>query len=267
MLLGELELRPSKRLGQNFLFDDNLAKAMARFALPKPAERVLEIGGGLGSLTCELVPLSVELEVVEFDKRLVQYLRREFTESSVRVVQADIRERQFSSAQPKWTVVGNVPYSISSDILFWLLNERAAIQTATLLVQSQFAERLLAKPHTKDYGILSVITQLLADIERGPKFPGHVFVPTAEVESLAVKLRFLSEPRFEVKDLEWFRLVVRGAFSKRRKTLVNALSSYPEHPLPAEVVRSALQALGLEETRRAESLSVEEFCLLALKLE
>ena len=152
-------------------------------------------------------------------------------------------------------VCGNLPYHLSSPILFHLLDQRAAIRRAVLLLQREVAERIAAAPGSRDYGLLSVLVQYVADARIGLHVDRRAFTPPPEVESSALVLEFLARPRAEVRDEERFRALVRAAFAQRRKTLWNALK-----PVPG--AREALERAGIDPQRRGETLSVAEFAAI-----
>jgi 16S rRNA (adenine1518-N6/adenine1519-N6)-dimethyltransferase len=174
----------------------------------------------------------------------------------VEIVEADAKSFDLrpvaQRAGGKLTVAGNLPYHLSSPILFHLLDQRAVLKRAVLLLQREVAERVAAEPGGRDYGLLSVLLQHVADARIGLEVPRHAFTPPPEVESSALVLDFRDTPRAPVHDEARFRLLVKAAFSQRRKTLWNAVKSMPG-------AREALKAAGIDPQRRGETLTVEEF--------
>jgi 16S rRNA (adenine1518-N6/adenine1519-N6)-dimethyltransferase len=249
-LLRRHGLRPKKEWGQNFLGDARVLSELARLARAGPGEVVVELGAGLGHLTRALAGTGARVIAVERDRELVPILRTELP--NVEVVEADAKSFDLKGIGRRVIVCGNLPYHLSSPILFHLLDQWEAVRRAVLLLQREVAERIAAPPGGRDYGLLSVLVQHVADAEIGLDVPRHFFMPPPEVESCALVLEFLVTPRARVNDEERFRALVKAAFSQRRKTLWNALKSFPGG-------RDALQAAGIDPQRRAETLSVAEF--------
>src|SRR5438309_6093547 len=251
-LLRRHGLRPKKHWGQNFLGDPRILEALAELTGARPGETVVELGAGLGHLTRALAATGARAIAVERDRELVPILRAELPE--VEIAEADAKSFDLSAAArgERIVVCGNLPYHLSSPILFHLLDHRAALRRAVLLLQREVAERVVAPPGGRDYGLLSVLLQLVADARIGLQVDRHAFTPPPEVESSALVLDFLPRPRAEVRDERRFRALVKAAFAQRRKTLWNALK-----PLPG--AREALERAGIDPQRRGETLSVAEF--------
>jgi len=251
-------------LGQNFLIDDNvIRKIIDRFS-PSAEEFIVEIGPGHGALTQYLAHLDIETLAIEIDQSLVEELESEFTgSSSVRVRHQDILKTDFSRIASKTAkpvrVLGNIPYNITSPLLFLLLDSRKFIADAFLMVQKEIARRITAGPGTKDYGILSVLVQTYADARYEFGVSPHVFRPKPAVSSAVVSLEW--NDRFEhlLPDPDLYRIVVRTAFGKRRKTLRNALEYLP-------VTRFDPDVLDFDTGLRAEALGVEEFIQLTQEI-
>jgi 16S rRNA (adenine1518-N6/adenine1519-N6)-dimethyltransferase len=253
-LLRRHGLRPKKRWGQNFLGDERLLSELASLARLRPGDVVVELGAGLGHFTRALAATGARAVAVERDRELAPVLRQELP--GVEVVEADAKSFDLravaSRAGQRVVVCGNLPYHLSSPILFHLLDQRAAVRRAVLLLQREVAERIAAPPGGRDYGLLSVLLQHVADASLELAVPRHAFTPPPEVESAALVLEFLEQPRAAVHDEARFRALVKAAFSKRRKTLWNALKGMPG-------AREALEEAGIDPQRRAETLTVEEF--------
>jgi 16S rRNA (adenine1518-N6/adenine1519-N6)-dimethyltransferase len=253
-LLRRHGLRPKKAWGQNFLGDEQLLSALAAQAGLRPGDSVVELGAGLGHFTRALAETGANVVAVERDRELVPILRAELPR--VEVAEADAKSFDLravaSRAAQRVVVCGNLPYHLSSPILFHLLDQRDALRRAVLLLQREVAERIAAGPGGRDYGLLSVLMQRVADVSLGLTVPRHAFTPPPEVESTALILDFLEKPRAEVRDEARFLALVKAAFAQRRKTLWNALKSLPGG-------REALGKVGVDPQRRGETLSVEEF--------
>jgi 16S rRNA (adenine1518-N6/adenine1519-N6)-dimethyltransferase len=253
-LLRRHGLRPKKSWGQNFLGDERILSSLAELAGLGPGDFVVELGAGLGHFTRALAGTGANVIAVERDRELVPILRAELPR--VEVAEADAKGFDLravaSRAGRRVVVCGNLPYHLSSPILFHLLDQRDALRRAVLLLQREVAERIAAAPGGRDYGLLSVLMQRVADVSLGLTVPRHAFTPPPEVESTALVLDFLEHPRAQVRDEARFRALVKAAFSQRRKTLWNALKSLPGG-------REALEKAGVDPQRRGETLSVEEF--------
>jgi len=253
-LLRRHGLRPKKAWGQNFLGDERILSALAGLAGLGPGDSVVELGAGLGHFTLALAGTGAKVIAVERDRELVPILRAELP--GVEVAEADAKSFDLTAvaarAGRRVVVCGNLPYHLSSPILFHLLDQRDAVRRAVLLLQREVAERIAAAPGGRDYGLLSVLMQRVADVSLGLTVPRHAFTPPPDVESTALVVDFLEQPRAQVRDDARFRALVKAAFSQRRKTLWNALKSLPGG-------REALEKAGVDPQRRGETLSVEEF--------
>lgn len=253
-LLRRHGLRPKKEWGQNFLGDESLLRALAALARAGPGDCIVELGAGLGHFTRALAATGAQVIAVERDRELAPILRGELP--NVEIVEADAKSFDLRAvakrAGQRVVVCGNLPYHLSSPILFHLLDQREAVRRAVLLLQREVAHRIAAPPGGRDYGLLSVLLQHVADPKLALLVPRHAFTPPPEVESAALVLEFFDKLRAEVRDEARFRTLVKAAFSQRRKTLRNSLRLMPG-------AREALERAGIDPQRRAETLSVEEF--------
>lgn len=253
-------LQPRKSLGQNFLTDPNTArKIVASLTAPETAP-VIEIGPGTGALTEILTERYQRFIAVEVDERAVALLRA--SHPDVEVFHQDILEVDWDALyeriEDKMYVIGNLPYYITSQILFALLDARDHIEEAVLMMQLEVAERLVAEPRTKAYGILSVILQLYTEPELLFKVSRNVFNPKPDVTSAVVRLTF--SPRGATRNVEFEHLkqVVRTAFNQRRKTLRNSIG---------RILQDGVEVPDTWAGRRAEELTPEEFVELAVWIE
>ena len=270
-LLRKHGIRPLKRLGQNFLCDPNILEKIVRIADVRDTDTVVEIGAGIGVMTALLAARARRLIALEVDRRLVAVLKTELGESSnIEIVHGDVLEYDFASVRTgggegKLRVVGNVPYNLSSQIVLRLLDYRESVDRAVLMLQREVAERLAAPPGTKDYGPLSVYVALYTQPRLEMRVPASCFVPRPEVDSRVIRLDMRRDPLCSVDDPALFRDVVRRCFAKRRKTLLNNLR---QSGLPAgqDAIPSILEELGIDGTRRAETLSVLEFASLSNRI-
>ncbi len=261
-LLRRYGLRPKKGWGQNFLGDEQLLSSLAALARLRPGDLAVELGAGLGHFTRALAATGAQVIAVERDRELAPILRAELP--GVQVEEADAKSFDLRAvatrAGQRVVVCGNLPYHLSSPILFHLLDQRDAVRRAVLLLQREVAERIAAPAGGRDYGLLSVLVQHVADASIGLRVPPHAFTPPPEVESAALVLEFLERPRADVRDEARFRKLVKAAFSQRRKTLWNAVKSLPGG-------REALEKAGIDPKRRGETLTVEEFASVERALE
>jgi 16S rRNA (adenine1518-N6/adenine1519-N6)-dimethyltransferase len=259
-MLARYDIHPRKRLGQSFLEDLNIVRRIVALAEPAENETIVEIGAGLGFMTEELAKRAGRVIAVEVDPRLAAVLRDRFAgRDRVEVVQADVLKYDFSSACPgeRIKVVGNIPYHISSPILFRLLDYRRSISSMILMFQKELADRIAAPPGTKDYGIPSVMVARYTRAVCELTVPPTCFYPVPDVVSSVLRIVVRQEP--DLPDEAIFSGIVRAAFAQRRKTLWNNLR---RTGLPDETVDIVFAGSGIDRNRRAETLSVDEFSLL-----
>lgn len=217
-----MSIRPKKSLGQHFLTDENIIQKIADAIPADPRHRVIEIGPGTGALTEVLIKRFEDLLVVELDERAIEILEHKFEDLEIHHQNVlDVDWRSLSAGKDKTHVVGNLPYYITSQILFSLLENRRLLSDALLMMQKEVAERLVSDIRTKEYGILSVQTQLMCTPEILFPVSRHCFRPQPNVESAVVKLTF-DKPDLQCSDQD-LKKVVRTAFNQRRKKLSNAL--------------------------------------------
>lgn len=264
VLLDRHGLRAKKSWGQNFLGDEAILDSIARLAVERPGEVVVEIGSGLGHLTERLLAHGARVVAVERDRDMARVLRGEFGDA-IRLVEADAARADFGALAAeapggprpgRVAVAGNIPYHLTSPILFALLDQAAAVSRAVLLVQREVAERLAAEPGTKDWGLLSVLLRQRGDVEIDRVVPRGAFHPPPRVDSAVVRIDLHGrEPRDA--DPRRFRLLVKGGFGQRRKTLRNALEA--ARIAPREALEGALRTAGVDPGRRGETLTVEEW--------
>jgi 16S rRNA (adenine1518-N6/adenine1519-N6)-dimethyltransferase len=258
----------SKRraLGQHFLRDAGIARAIVDLVAPTANDLVVEIGPGEGALTAELARRAGRVIALEVDPVLTARLRPRFP--GVEIVEADARGWDYGAlaAPPggRVLVVGNLPYSVGKPILMALVAARTAIGTMALMLQREVAERVAAAPGSRVYGSLSVLTQLYCDVDLALHVPAGAFRPPPKVESAVIRLGVLRSPRVAVADERRFHVVVRAAFAQRRKTLANALTAGLGRP--ADVLRAAAESAGIDPSRRAETLTISEFAELTRRL-
>jgi 16S rRNA (adenine1518-N6/adenine1519-N6)-dimethyltransferase len=253
--------RPRKSLGQCFLTAPRIAEKIVAMANVGPGDRVVEIGPGRGILTRVLAARAGEVLALELDSRWHADRQAEFANAShVRIVLADALAYPFEEIAPPFKIVANLPYYISTPILFRLLDLRARISLMVVMLQREVVDRLLAKPGTRSYGALSVAVAYRAEVRKGfPVAPGS-FSPRPAVESAVVVIAPRSSPPIAVRSEETLFRVIRAAFAHRRKVLANALR---DEGFDANRVGGALEAAEIEPKRRGETLTLEEFGRLA----
>ena len=244
-------VKPKKSLGQHFLTDLNIARAIAETLDKYTGTPVLEVGPGMGVLTRFLLAQGHDLTVVELDHESVEYLQENFPELKERIVEKDFLKLDLSTLYPgDFCVIGNYPYNISSQIFFKILDYKDRVPCCSGMIQKEVAERMAASPGSKTYGILSVLLQAWYDIEYLFTVPEHVFNPPPKVKSAVIRMT-----RNRVRQLgcdeRLFKQVVKTAFNQRRKTLRNSLRSLvgKECEILSETIFD----------ERPERLSVEQF--------
>jgi 16S rRNA (adenine1518-N6/adenine1519-N6)-dimethyltransferase len=257
-----------KSLGQHFLIDKGIAQKIVRLASLEPEDCVVEIGSGMGVLTFLMLPLVKRVIAVEVDQGMAEYLRqRGGGMPSLTVICRDALHFDFKGlaheAGKKIKVVANLPYNISTPVIFRLLESREAVAHLTLMLQREVAQRINAAPHSKDYGPLSIFTQLYTTPKILMRVPPQAFYPPPKVESALVGFAMLDHPRVAIGDTEFFHAVVRASFAQRRKTILNSLRSAPLALGSKEEIEVILGGVGIDPRRRAETLDLPEFKKLA----
>jgi 16S rRNA (adenine1518-N6/adenine1519-N6)-dimethyltransferase len=253
-------LRPRQSLGQNFLRDENISRKIVSSLNVQPHDVVLEIGPGEGALTKYLAQRARRLIVVDIDERIISLMRATYPNGEIDILHGDFLATDFASLTrkqqgEKLRIVGNIPYNITSPILFHILDNRRFVSDATLMMQKEVAQRLHAQPNTKEYGILAVFCQLFADVAMLFDAAATCFYPRPKVTSSVVQLKMLNTPRYPLADETFFRAMVRSVFGKRRKTLRNSLSFF------LESAPSLPPTFDL--AKRPEQLSIEQLTELS----
>jgi 16S rRNA (adenine1518-N6/adenine1519-N6)-dimethyltransferase len=247
--------RHKKALGQHFLHDPGYLGRIVAAIRPEPDDLMVEIGPGLGALTKPLLERLKHLHVVEFDRDLVPRLRDAFPPERLTVHEADALKFDFASLGPNLRVVGNLPYNISSQILFHLADYAGQVRDMHFMLQKEVVDRMAAAPDTPDYGRLSVMLQARFRVMKLFNVPPGAFNPPPKVDSAVVRLAPLAAEAVPYRDAAHFAEIVARAFGQRRKTLRNTLKGL--------VDGEVMTALGIDPQRRGETLSVEEFARLA----
>lgn len=259
-LLRRRGLHPKKSWGQNFLGDEDILARIATAAQVGPGNLVVELGAGLGHLTQALLDTGAQVIAVERDRDMVVSLKHTFKdEPRLTLLEANAATLDLATlvqgvTPAVLTVVGNLPYQLSSSILFAMLAQRQWVRRLVFLLQAEFVERMVAGPGGRDFGVLSVQAQAVADVSSVFRVPSSAFYPRPSVDSAVVELVPLAAPRVKAAATPLFSQVVRGAFQQRRKTLGNALQN-----AGFTRAKEALALVGIDPVRRAETLSLAEF--------
>ena len=258
----------SKSLGQNFLIDDNVIDRILEGARLSETDRIIEVGPGIGTLTREMGKVAENVVAIEIDKTLIPILKETLADlDNVEVVNEDILKvdvqglinEKLNGGQVK--LVANLPYYITTPIVMKFLEEDIPVTDIVVMVQKEVADRMNAKPSTKDYGALSVAVQYYCDTEIVAKAPRHMFVPQPNVDSIVIGLHVRDEKKYVVDNEDIFFKTVKASFGQRRKTLLNSLGGLGF--LSKDEIREALQAANIDEKRRGETLSIDEFANLS----
>lgn len=248
--------KPKKFFGQNFLVDDNISKKIIRQLEISENDFVLEIGPGQGALTKHLAYLEDKYAAVEIDSGIASELKIKF--GNINIINEDFLKFDFGLFQNDIKIIGNLPYNIASEILFKLFDNRNKIKCAVVMVQKEFAQRLTAKPNSKEYGILSVQTQFFSEPYLLFNVPPTVFFPKPKVESSVVKLEFSRKDL--TADARIFKELVRASFGKRRKIIRNSLKDFFEKR------NLNFEMFEFDFTRRAENITIAEYVEMAERI-
>lgn len=267
-LLKRNNLYAGKEMGQNFLANPATAQMIVDYTGITRDNRVLEVGPGLGALTLPLARAAGRVTAVEKDRRIIPLLEAELEEADItnvtivnqNILKTDIRE---IAGDDKLVVMGNLPYNISSQILFKLVKTRSVVDRAFLMFQKELAVRLLASPGGRDYSRLSAVVQYAAKISHVTNIRPNSFFPRPDVDSTVLRFDFFDTPPGMNEDKETLLFeVIKAAFSKRRKTLNNSMTG-GDLELKKPEARQALEQAGIDPSRRAETLVIDEFVSLA----
>jgi len=274
-IINKYGIRLHKSLGQNFLIEPKYIEKIVDASGVNQSQVVVEIGPGIGALTQALAEKAGLIIAVEIDRNLISVLKEMFSlKENVRVIYGDavkvdfdqiVKDQVEEGVLLPYKVIANLPYYITTPIIMRLLEEGFNFSSLVLMVQKEVAQRMLAVPGTKDYGALSIGVQYYCQPSMVTIVPPTVFYPRPEVESAIIKLDRREQPKVKVKDEKVFFSLVKAAFGQRRKTLLNALAN-SGFPLNKEKWLELLEDIPIEPQRRGETLSLEEFALLADKV-
>jgi len=270
-LLAVWRMHAKKQLGQHFLEDLTVSEMIVSSCRVMPEDVVLEIGAGLGALTVPVARIAKKVYAVEKDHKIISLLKTELTSNSlfnVVLIEKDILrvniEEFAEEANCKILALGNLPYNISSQVLIKLIKARSAVSRAVLMFQKELSQRITAQPGCKEYGRLTVMLNYCADIKKVADVKASQFFPRPKVDSEVLEITFKDSLKYS-DDEEFLYRVIKAAFGQRRKNLKNALAGSELH-IAAETSMHALENAGIDPTRRAETLSVEEFVRLSNRL-
>jgi 16S rRNA (adenine1518-N6/adenine1519-N6)-dimethyltransferase len=271
-LLAAHNISPKKQLGQNFIIDPAFTEKIVKCAGILPEDTVLEIGAGLGALTIPLARRARKVIAIEKDRQIVPILNTEVLVSgltNISIIEKDILSVDINALIEdmggKIVVMGNLPYNISSQILVQLIRSREGISRAVLMFQKELAQRLTANSGCKDYGRLTVMLRYCSDIKKLIDVKASLFFPKPKVDSEILELKFKKEIDYKAVDELFFFKVIKSGFGNRRKTLKNALAA-SELNIDPDTAKRVLENSDIDPTRRAETLTVEEFVRLSNNL-
>lgn len=262
---------PHKHWGQHYLISQQILEQIIRAARLTPNDQVVEIGPGTGKLTLFLAQAARQVIALEIDPRLCKFLQHTLKDkANVVIIQADAAKYDYrqlakqypGTVAPKFKLVANLPYYISTPILLTLIEQKNVFEDMVVMLQAEFARRIEASPGTKAYGALSIAIQYHMDVEYVLDVPAECFSPRPKVDSAVVRLTPLSQPRVSVQDEKLLFALVKSAFAQRRKTIYNALTR-SALKLSSEVLKVALAESNIDTGVRGETISIEGFAKLA----
>ena len=261
----------SKSLGQNFLKDDNVIDKILSGARVSEEDNIIEVGPGIGTLTREMGKTAKKVVAIEIDKSLIPILKETLEKfDNVEVINKDILKVDIQELVKEKLnggpvkLIANLPYYITTPIVMKFLEEDIPVTDIVVMVQKEVADRMNALPGSKDYGALSIAVQYYCETEIVAKAPRHMFVPQPNVDSTVIGLHVREEKKYKVDNEEIFFKTVKASFGQRRKTLLNSLGGLGF--LNKDEIREVLQEANIDEKRRGETLSIEEFANLANKV-
>lgn len=266
-ILNKHALQTKKSLGQNFIIDTNILENIVQAGSVDKETTVIEVGPGIGALTEQIAKEAKEVFAVEIDGRLISVLNDTLADySNIQVIHEDILEVDFEKFQKDYlkdverlVVIANLPYYITTPIVMHLIESSLPIDEMILMMQKEVAERLQAKPSTKEYGSLSIAIQAYMDVDIAFTVPRTVFMPQPNVDSAIVRLKKLKESPLNVKDEKLFFKIMRASFGQRRKTIWNNMRRELNNKEKEPILRKAFKSSGIDPSRRGESLTIADF--------
>lgn len=269
-ILKQNDFRPKKSLGQNFLVDSNILDKIVNSAQIDKNTGVIEIGPGIGALTQRLALKAGKVVAIEIDKQLIPILQKNLADySNIEIINNDVLKVEISeiisnqlSEYSSIKVVANLPYYITSPIIIKLLTENSKVETITILIQKEVAERINAKPGGKEYGSLTLLINYYAEVSLVFHVSNNVFIPKPKVDSAVLQFKIRKSPPVQVDNQEFLFKVIRSCFMHRRKTIYNNLINNLLDKEEKDQLIEILIKSNIDGTRRAETLSIEEFANL-----
>ncbi|MGN0484995.1 MAG: 16S rRNA (adenine(1518)-N(6)/adenine(1519)-N(6))-dimethyltransferase RsmA [Lachnospiraceae bacterium] len=269
-VLQKYQFNFQKKYGQNFLIDTHVLEKIIDSAQITKDDLVLEIGPGIGTMTQYLCEKARQVIAVEIDDNLIPILKDTLEGyDNVEIIHNDILKVDIQALAEEKNggrpikVVANLPYYITTPIIMGLFESRVPIESITVMVQKEVADRMQVGPGTKDYGALSLAVQYYAEPEIIANVPPNCFIPRPKVGSAVIRLTRHSRPPVEVKDEKLMFRIIRASFNQRRKTLANGLNNAPDIPLSKEQIQAVITELGQPVTIRGEALTLEQFARLS----
>jgi 16S rRNA (adenine1518-N6/adenine1519-N6)-dimethyltransferase len=268
-VLNKFGISAQKRYGQNFLIDSNILEKIVKSAGITKDDTVLEIGPGIGTLTQHIANAAGKVICVEIDTKMIpvlEYTLSEFDNVTVinqDILKADIKGILAEHGAQSAKVVANLPYYITTPIIMELLEKDLPIESITVMIQKEVAERMQVGPGSKDYGALSLAVAFYSNAEVKMTVSPNCFIPRPNVDSAVIRLDKLKEPRVSVKNKSEMFRIIKGAFEQRRKTLTNALSHSSAYKTDKKKIEDALIQMGKNVNIRGEELTLEEFAVLS----
>jgi 16S rRNA (adenine1518-N6/adenine1519-N6)-dimethyltransferase len=270
-LLAKYGFSFKKSLGQNFLIDTNILNQIVQAAHIDQEVGVIEVGPGIGALTEQLAKNAGKVLSFEIDQRLLPVLQETLSPyDNIHIVHQDILKadiapmvQEYLSEFQRISVVANLPYYVTTPILLHFLESDVRFEHIVVMIQKEVADRIAAKPGTKEYGSLSIAVQYYAESKVEKVIPKTVFIPQPNVDSAVLKLTMRDKPPVEVKDEDFFFKLVKASFAQRRKTLINNLQNFFGSDTKKAELSRLLDEIGIDGTRRGETLTIEEFATLS----
>ncbi len=273
LIIQKYQFAFQKKFGQNFLIDQNILDKIVESADLTEKDCVLEIGPGIGTMTQRLAEEAGEVIAVEIDRNLIPILKDTLSPyENVTIINDDILKVDLAGLVQERNggrpikVVANLPYYITTPIIMALFEKHVPLQSVTVMVQKEVADRMQVGPGTKDYGALSLAVQYYSRPEIITRVPASCFMPSPNVDSTVIRLTRYEEPPVAVRDEEWLFAVIRASFNQRRKTLANGLANAAGLGLGRQQVEEVLTEMGLSRTMRGEALTLEQFADLSNRL-
>lgn len=273
-VLKEYDIHFQKKYGQNFLIDSHVMNKIIRAADITKDDFVLEIGPGIGTMTQFLCESAREVLAVEIDKKLIPVLEDTLGRyDNVRIINGDILKQDIGKIVKEYNdgrpikIAANLPYYITTPIIMGILENEVPVESITVMVQKEVAERMQAEPGSKTYGALSLAVQYYAEPYLAANVPENCFMPRPNVASAVIRLKCYDTPPVSVNNRKLMFDIIRASFQQRRKTLCNGIRNYAGIGIPNERVTEALESMGLDANVRGETLTLEQYAMLSNKLE